>query len=37
MKEFTALRANTYHYLTDINDENKKSKRRKKVCYKNKT
>ena len=26
MKEFAALRAKTYRYLTDNNDENKKAK-----------
>ena len=30
MKEFIALRANTYIYLTDNNNENKKAKGRKK-------
>ena len=32
MKEFCALRAKTYSYLTDDNSEVKKSKRTKKMC-----
>ena len=37
MKKFNVLRAKTYGYLTDRNDEDKRSKRHKKVCYKKKT
>ena len=37
MKEFVGLRAKTYSYLKDNNDENQKSKRHKKVCHKKKT
>ena len=34
MKEFCALRAKTYSYLTDDNSETKKSKGAKKICNK---
>ena len=37
MKEFFGLRAKTYSYLKDNNDEAKKAKKHKKVCYKTKT
>ena len=37
MKEFVGLRAKTYSYLKDNNDEDKKRKRHKKVCHKKKT
>ena len=37
MKEFVVLRAKTYSYLKDNNDEDKKSKRHKRVCHKKKT
>ena len=37
MKEFVRIRAKTYSHLKDDNEENKKSKRHKKVCHKNKT
>ena len=37
MKKSDALRAKKYGYLTDKNDEDKKSKKPKKVCYKKKT
>ena len=37
MKEFFGLRAKTYSYLKDNNDEDKKAKKHKKVCYKTKT
>ena len=37
MKGFVRIRAKTYSYLKDNNEENKKSKRHKKVCHKNKT
>ena len=37
MKEFVVLRAKTYSYLKENNDENEKSKRYKKVCHKKKT
>ena len=36
MKEFIALRANTYLYLTDKNNENKNAKGRKKCVVKRK-
>ena len=36
MKEFVGLRAKTYNYLKDNNDEDKKAKRTK-VCHKKKT
>ena len=36
MKEFVGLRAKTYSYLKDNNDEDKKAKGRKK-CHKKKT
>ena len=36
MKEFVGLRAKTYSYLKDNNNEDKKSKRLKKVCHKKK-
>ena len=32
MKEFVRLRANTYSYLTDDNDESKKAKGTRKMC-----
>ena len=34
MKEFVGLRAKTYSHLKENNDEDKKSKRYKKVCHK---
>ena len=34
IKEFVRLRAKTYSYLKDNNDEDKKRKRHKKVCHK---
>ena len=34
MKEFVGLRANTYSYLKDINDEDKKAKDTKKCVIK---
>ena len=34
MTEFSVSRAKTYSYLTDNNEEIKKSKRHKKVCQK---
>ena len=37
MKEFAGLRAKTYSYLKDNNDEDKKAKETKKVCHKKKT
>ena len=37
MEEFVGLRAKTYSYLKDNNDEDKKRKRHKKVCHKKKT
>ena len=37
MREFAALRVKTCNYLTDDGDEDKKSKRHKKVCHKTKT
>ena len=37
MAEFAALRSETFSYLTDDNDKNKKSKRHKKVCHRKKT
>ena len=37
MKEFVALTAKTYSYLTNNNDEDKKSKKHKKRCHKTKT
>ena len=37
MKEFVVLRPKTYSYLKDNNDEDKKSKRHKKVYHKKKT
>ena len=33
-KEFVGLRAKTYSYLKDNNDEDKIRKRHKKVCHK---
>ena len=36
MKEFVGLRTKTYSYLKDNNNEDKKSKRHKKVCHKTK-
>ena len=36
MAEFASLKQRTYSYLTDDRDENKKSKRHKKVCHKTK-
>ena len=37
MKEFSALRAKTYSYLTGNNNGDKKNKMQKKVCHKKKT
>ena len=37
LKEFVGVRAKTYSYLKDNNDEDKKSKKHKKVCHKKKT
>ena len=37
MKEFVGLRAKTYSYLKDNNDEDKKAKDTKKVCHEKKT
>ena len=37
MKKFVGLRAKTYSYLKDNNDEDKKNKRDKKVCHKKKS
>ena len=37
MAEFVALRSETFSYLTDDNEKNKKSKRHKKVCHRKKT
>ena len=37
MKEFVGLRPKTYSYLKDNNNEDKESKRHKKVCHKKKT
>ena len=37
MKTFVGLRAKTYSYLKDNNDEDKKAKRHKKVRHKKKT
>ena len=37
MKELVGLRAKTYNYLKDNNDEDKKTKSTKKVCHKKKT
>ena len=37
MTELPSLKPKTYTYLTNDNDENKKSKRHKKVCHKTKT
>ena len=34
MKELVGLRAKTYSYLKDTNDEDKKAKGTKKVCHK---
>ena len=34
MIEFASLKQRTYSYLTDDRDENKKSRRHKKVCHK---
>ena len=36
MKKIARLRAKTYSYLIDDGSEDKKSKRHKKVCHKNK-
>ena len=36
MKKIVRLRAKTYSYLIDDGSEDKKSKRHKKVCHKNK-
>ena len=36
MRDFVVVRPEKYSYLIDHNDENKKSKRHKKVCYKKK-
>ena len=37
MKEFVVLRAKTYNYLKENNDEDKKLKGKKKVYHKKKT
>ena len=37
MNKFFGLRAKIYSYLKDNNDEDKKSKRHKKVCHEKKT
>ena len=37
MKEFVGLRAKTYSYLKDKNDDDKKSQRHKKMYHKKKT
>ena len=37
MKEFAGLRAKTYSYLKDNDDEYEKSKMYKKVCHKKNT
>ena len=37
MKEFVRLRAKTYSYLNDNNNEDQKSKRHKKLCHIKKT
>ena len=37
MREFAPLRIKTYSYLTDDGNEDKKSKRCKKMCHKTKT
>ena len=37
MREFAGLRSKTYSYLKDNNEEDKKSKRHKKVYHKKKT
>ena len=37
MTEFAALRQKTYSFLTDGNDENKKSKSHKKIFHEKKT
>ena len=37
LKEFVGLRAKTYSYLKDNNDEDRKSKKHKKMCHKKKT
>ena len=37
IKEFAALRAKMYSYLTDNNDEDKKSQIHKNVCHNEKT
>ena len=37
MKEFVEVRAKTYSYLKDNNDEDKKEKRHKSVCNEKKT
>ena len=36
MKQFFGLKSKIYRYLKNSNDENKKSKRQKKVSHKNK-
>ena len=36
MKKFVGLKAKTYSYLSDNNDEDKNPKRRKNVCHKKK-
>ena len=36
MRDFAVVRPEKYSYLIDDNDENKKSKRHKKMCYKKK-
>ena len=37
MREFVELRAKTYSYFKDNNNEDKKAKGRTKVCHKKKT
>ena len=37
MKNFVGLRAKTYSFIKDNNDEDKKAKGTKKVCHKKKT
>ena len=36
MKEFVGIRAKTYSYLKDNNEDKKKVRRHKKVCHKKK-
>ena len=35
MKKFVGLRAKTYSHLKDNSDEDRKSRRHKKLCHKN--